>query len=189
VSARGYYISPKIVSTEITDDFDLVTLKFSPFYDDTCKIIVKYRTVDDMVQYINLSDWEMTWTSNTTFTSTETGWADAVVGNEVNVLKGAAGGLLAHITAISENAGTYTVTIDESYADYVSGDIGYAVFRNWIKWKTIEYGDSNAEQGYLAEHIGASGKFLQLKIELRGVSTRIEELLVDNVFRLPAKDK
>jgi len=67
--------------------------------------------------------------------------------------------------------------------------VGVAIFRNWIKWKTVEYGDSNANQYFLAEHIGAGGKFLQLKIELRGVSVRIEELLVDNIFRLPSSDK
>jgi hypothetical protein len=189
VEARGYYISPKIFSTEITDNYDLVTLKFSPFTSETDKIIIKYRTTDDMKQFVKLSDWDMTWTSATTFTSTETGWANAAVGNEVEVLQGAGGGLLAHITSIVNNAGTYTVTLDDSFDNYVSGDLGVAIFRNWIKWKTVEYGDSNANQYFLAEHIGAGGKFLQLKIELRGVSVRIEELLVDNVFRLPAKDK
>lgn len=186
--ARGFFITPKIVSNNVTDDYDLVTLKFSPFTSELDKIIIKYRTVDDMKQYINLSEWSITWTSTTTFTSTGTGWADAAVGNEVEILQGAAGGLLAHITAISENAGTYTITIDETYDNYVSGDIAKAIFRNWIKWKTIEYGDSNANQYYLSEHLGASGKFLQFKVELRGVQTRVEELLVDNIFRLPAQD-
>jgi len=189
VEARGYFITPKIVSTNITDNYDLVTLKFSRFTSETDKIIIKYRTVDDMKQYIKLSDWDITWTSTTTFTSTETGWATAVVGNEVEILKGAGAGLLAHITVISENAGTYTITLDDTFDNYVTGDLAQAIFRNWIKWKTIAYGDSNANQYYLAEHIGAGGKFLQLKVELRGIQTRIEELLVDNVFRLPASDK
>lgn len=191
--ARGYYITPKITSNNVTDNYDLVTLKFSPFTSELDKIIIKYRTIDDMKRYIRLgisgNPWVATWTSSTTFTTTETQFADAIVGNEIEFLKGAGSGILAHITAISENAGTYTVTIDESYDNYVSGDKSVFIFRNWIKWKTIEYGDSNANQYFLSEHIGVSGKFLQLKIELRGIQTRIEELLVDNVFRLPAKDK
>ncbi len=189
VEARGYFITPKITSNDVTDNYDLVTLKFSPFVSELNKIIIKYRTIDDMKQFITLSEWDMTWTSSTTFTSTETGWATAEVGDEVEVLQGAGAGILAHIVTISENAGTYTITLDDTYNNYTSGDVGRAIFRNWKKWKTISYDDSNANQYFLSEHIGADGKFLQLKIELRGVQTRIEELLVDNVFRLPAKDK
>lgn len=189
VQSRGYFITPKIFSEDITDNYNKLVLKFSPFISEMDKIIIKYRTVDDMVNMINLADWDMTWTSANTFTSTETGWANAVVGNEVEILTGAGGGLLAHITAISENAGTYTVTLDDTYDNYTSGDIGRAIFRNWKKWKTIEYGDSNANQYYIESHIGAKGKFLQLKIELRGVQVRIEELLVDNIYQLPAKDR
>ncbi len=187
VEARGYFVTPKIFSSNVTDTQNRVTLKFSKFTSELNKIIIKYRTYDDMRQYINTADWDMTWTSTTTFTSTETGWIDAVVGNEVEILEGAGGGLLAHITNISINAGTYTITLDDSYDNYTSGDIGKAIFRNWIKWKTIVYGDSNANQYFLSDQLGVDGKFVEFKIELRGVQTRIEELLVDNVSRLPAK--
>lgn len=189
VSARGYFITPKVFSTDVIDTLNLVTLKFSKFVSPTDKIIIKYRTYDDMKEFINLSDWAITWTSGTTFTATGTGWATAAVGNEVEVLNGAAGGLLAHITAISEAGGTYTVTIDETYSNYVSGDISKAIFRNWIKWKTITYGDSNAEKYFISEQLGANGKFIQLKVELRGVRTTIEELLIDNKYRLPKQSK
>lgn len=189
IGSRGYFVTPKMFSTDVTDQQNLVTLKFSPFISELNKIIIKYRTYDDMLTFIDLDKWDITWTSTTTFTTTETNWLGAVVGNEVEVLTGAAGGLLAHITAISDNAGTRTVTIDETYANYVSGDISRAVFRNFIKWKTIEDGDSYAEQFFISEQLGSEGKFFQLKIELRGIHTRIEELLVDNVFRLPAEDK
>lgn len=188
VEARGYFITPKILSNNVTDNYDLVTLKFSPFTSELDKIIIKYRTVDDMRQFVNMQEWDMTWTSTTTFTSTEIGWEDAEKGDEVEVLQGAGAGLLAHIIDISKNVGTYMITLDDIYNNYTSGDVGRAIFRNWKKWKTISYGDSNANQHFLSDHIGANGKFLQLKIELRGVRTRIEELLVDNVFRLPAKE-
>lgn len=187
IYTRGYFVTPKLFSTSVTDTSNLVTLKFSKFESEMDKIIIKYRTSDDRLEFIDIDDWDITWTSSTTFTTTETQWADAVVGNEVEVLQGAAGGLLAHITAISEAAGTYTVTIDETYDDYASGDISKAVFRNWIKWQTISYGDSNAEQEFISKQLGKDGKFLQLKVELRGIRTRIEELLVDNKTRLPAK--
>lgn len=193
LSSRGYMITPKIYSKDVTNNYDLLTLKFLPFTSDLDKIIIKTRTVDDMRNIIDLSgtNWSITWTSTTTFTVTAPfdEWALAVVGDEVEILTGAGGGLLAHITAISEAGGTYTVTLDESYPDYVTGDIGKAVFRNWKKFKTIVFGDSNANQKFLSAHLGLKGPFLQLKIELRGVNQKIVELEVDDVFRLPAKDK
>lgn len=193
LSSRGYFITPKIVSTNVTDQYDLLTLKFLPFTSDIDKIIIKTRTTDDMRDVIDTTgtNWSITWASSTTFTVTEPfdTWATAEVGDEVEILKGAGGGLLAHISDISEAGGTYTVTLDESYPDYASGDTGKAVFRNWKKFATISYGDSNAEQHFLAEHLGLSGEFLQLKVELRGVNVKIMELLVDNIYRLPATDK
>lgn len=188
VHSRGYFITPKIFSSDVTNQYNLVTIKFAPMLSDGDKIIISYRTVDDRKDFINPSNWNMTWTSTTTFTSTETGWADAVVGNQVEVLTGAGAGLLAFITDISESSGTYTITLDDSYDNYVSGDIGIANFRNFIKWKTIKYGDTYDGQGFLSENIGAEGKFLQLKVELRGINVQIEELLVDDVFRLPSRD-
>jgi len=194
VESRGYFVTPKIFSDNVTDNYDLLTVKFSPFTSELDKIIIKYRTVDDMREFINVdsniaTNWEIAWTSTTTFTTVQSEWSNAVVGNEVEILMGAGGGLLAHITAISEAGGTYTVTLDDTYDLYTSGDEAQAVFRNWTKFKTIVYGDSNAEQFFLSEHLGVAGKWIQLKIELRGIRTRIEEVLLDNVYRLPAADK
>lgn len=195
VGARGYFITPKVFSTDVTDTQNLVTLKFSPFVSELDKIIIKYRTYDDMREYVNLTGWGITWTSSTTFTSTQADWSEAKTAFdagekwEVEVLQGAAGGLLAHITAITEAGGTYTVTIDETFADYAAGDVSKAVFRNWLKWKTVAYGDSNAGKYFISEQLGTVGKFIQLKTELRGVRTRIEEILIDNKYRLPKQLK
>lgn len=187
VEARGYFITPKAYSTDVTDNQNLISLKFSPFTSELDKIIIKYRTTDDMRDFINLNDWDITWTSTNTFTTTQADWATAIVGNEVEIITGAGGGLLAHITAISVSTGTYTVTLDEVYSNFLAGDIGKAVFRNWIKWKTIASGSSDALQYFISEQLGSVGKFLQLKVELRGVQTRIEKLLIDNVVRQAAK--
>lgn len=190
VESRGYFITPKIFSNEVTDDYNRLTLKFSPFTSELDSIIIKYRTYDDMRYYVDLTstDWSITWTSTNTFTTTGTVWADAIRGNEVEILQGAGAGLLAHIESIVNNAGTYTVTLDDSYADYISGDIGKAVFRNWKKLVSIAYGDSNAEQFFYSNRIGADGKFIQIKVEVRGVQVFVEDLLINDVTRMPAKD-
>lgn len=192
-SSRGYFITPKILADDVTMNYDLLNLKFLPFTSELDKIIIKTRTNDDMRDLIDIStqgNWNITWTSSTSFTVSEPfdEWALAQVGDEVEILQGAGGGLLAHIVSITEAAGTYTVTLDDSYLEYASGDIGKAVFRNWKKFITIEYGDSNANQHYLAEHLGLDGEFLQLKVELRGIGVKIIDLQVDDVYRLPARD-
>lgn len=188
VESRGYFITPKIFSTNIEDTFNQVILKFSPLVSDIDKIIIKYRTVDDRRDTIDAitGRWRATWTSTTTFTTTEVEFASAVKGDEIEFLRGAASGMLAHITAISVNAGTYTVTLDESFADYVTGDASIVVFRNWKKWQTISYGDKHDEKGYLALQLGAKSKMIQFKVELRGVGILIEELMVDNLYKLPS---
>lgn len=188
VEARGYYITPKAFSTGVTDKYNTFVLKWKPMQNELDKIIIKYRTTDDSRDVIdtNSGNWQITWTSSTTFTTTTTDWADAVAGDEVEVLSGAGGGLLAHISTISENAGTYTVTIDETFTDYSSGDKAVAVFRNWIKWKTITTSSSENTYGYLAEQLGAEGKFIQFKIECRGLGVKIEELKCDDRIHLPA---
>jgi hypothetical protein len=187
VEARGYFITPRVFSNEITDNFNLLTLKYSRLNNELDKIIIKYRTVEDFLdkdKIINSPQWGITWTSTTTFTTTQTKWADAVVGDEIEVLKGAAGGLLAHITQIVNNSGTYTVTIDETFEQYITGDVSYAIFRNWTKFAVID----STGNGYLSQEIGANGKFIQVKVELRGLGVQIEEMKVDNKYLLPAKN-
>lgn len=186
VESRGYFITPKITSDQITSTFNLLTLKFLPLTSELDKIIIKYRTEDDMRTHIDRSTWAITWTSSTTFTTTQAEWANASTGDEVEILTGAGGGLLAHISTITENAGTYTVTLDDSHSDYLSGDIGTAVFRNWIKLDTIQYGDIYDGQHFYSREIGVTGTFLQLKIELRGIGVTIEEMIVDDKYYLPA---
>lgn len=186
LEARGYYVSPKIYSENVTDVFNLMTMKYKKLATELDKIIIKYRVIDDELNEIDLSNskWQITWTSVNTFTTTDSNWTRANIGDEVSVLNGAAGGLLAHITNISFSAGTYTVTIDENFDNYLSGDLSTAIFRNWIKFKTITMNDSD---GYFNNEIGVKGKFLQLKIEMRGVGISIENLSVDNTVFLPKK--
>ena len=187
LESRAYFVTPKIFSNQIQDTFNLITLKFSPFISDINKIIIKYRLVDDMRDVISPSStrWRATWTSSTTFTTSEIDFANAVVGDEIEFLRGAASGLCAHITSIpAPVAGVYTVTIDEAFNDYTASDVSVVVFRNWKKWQTITYRDKNDLQGFLSTELGKKAKMIQFKVELRGVGIRIEEFMVDNLYKL-----
>ena len=186
VEARGYFITPKIISNEVTDTFKHFTLKYFPLKSELDKIIVKYRTIEDGLETIDMSstaNWRGTWTSTNTFTTTQTEWANAVAGDEIEVLRGAGGGLLAHITSITSDSGTYTVTIDETYDQYLTGDICTVVFRNWKKFATI---DINTPDDFISLNLDTKGKFIQFKVELRGLGVKIEEMKIDNKFLLPA---
>jgi len=186
VESRGYFVTPKVFSTNVTDTYNQVSIKYTPL-NELDKIIVKFRVTDDNMNSIDLSDsnfWAITWTSTNTFTTVDTRFSGAVIGNEIEVLRGAAGGLLAHITDITFNAGTYTVTIDETFTDYISGDKSLAIFRNWTKLMTITSADSDE---YKMAQIAKTGTFIQLKIELRGIGVKIEAVQIDNVTQLPAK--
>ena len=187
VENRGYFITPKTFSTSITDTYNLITLKFSPFLSENDKIIIKYRTVDDRRDEIAVSgtSWKATWTSTTTFTTTEPEFENAEIGDEVEFLSGGGSGICSHITSITGTS-TYTVTIDETYDYYVAGAIATFVFRNWKKHATVSYGDTNADQGFISSQLGVTGKFIQLKIELRGVQTQIEGLSIDDKYHLPS---
>lgn len=190
ITNRGYFITPKIFSQTATDSFNNINLKFSPFKDESDEIIIKYRTFEDnnFSQSYADSAWTATWTSTTTFTTTEAGMAafNTNCAYEIEFVKGAASGYMMQIVSITESSGTYTVTLDESYPYYESGDTSNFIVRNWLKWKTISYGSSDAGLYYLNDQIGEEGKFLQLKVELRGVGVRIEELLIDNEENIPA---
>ncbi len=181
VENRGYFITPWIDANAITDRFHHVGLRFSKFKSDIDKIIVKYRLYDDRRDTIYVAattDWKATWTSSTTFTTTQADFANAIVGDEVEFLRGAASGLLAHITVISSNAGTYTVTIDEEFEQYTSNDVSTFVFRNWKKLEVI----SSDAKLYWDRSLGPTfqGTRIQFKVELRGIGTRIESFMLNN---------
>jgi hypothetical protein len=184
IDARGYFVTPKVFSNEVTDTFKLLTLKYAPL-SGTDKILIKYRVLDDGITTIDASgtNWRITWTSVNTFTTTYSEWANAQVGDEIEVLQHAGAGLLAHITSITSVGGTYTITIDENFDNYLTGDIGLAIFRNWIKLATI---DATNTDGFISRNIDAKGKFIQVKVELRGKKVKIEELKIDNKYLLPA---
>lgn len=190
LESRGYYISPKILAQNITDTYNNFSIKFKKLASELDKIIIKYRVTDDNFEKIDIgsseTNWRATWTSSTTFTSTQTDLANAREGDEIEFLSGAAGGLLTHITNITENSGTYTITIDETYENYTSGDLSRFIFRNWKKFATISYGSGEAEDGYFSKQLGATGKFIQFKIELRGIGVQIEELQINNKTHLPS---
>lgn len=158
---RGYFITTFFQSSEVQDKFLRLWSIFRRFLASDDKMVFKYRTqeVDPIVATI-------TWTSTTTFTTTTdvtaygptaTGF-NSTTGGEVEVTQGKGSGACVHITGISQNGGTYTVTIDNAIPN-VTGT-AKARFQKWIKMfpevtgQVLSYGNTP---------IGTSDTRIQIK--------------------------
>lgn len=192
---RGYFVTPRLPASVINDTFQNVTVRFNHLMTPEDKILIKYRTIDrdDDLKYLdtNLTATGI-WTDANTFTSTNARLADALAGDEVEIVRGSGAGYLAHISSISVNAGTYTVNLDEDVQNVTAADTMLYFVDNWQKIGTITtddcdvFTDSNAVRrtgigGVKTFPIDSSARWIQLKVELRGEDVAIEDILVNNV--------
>ncbi len=130
IQKYGYFVTTKIYSGSIDDSWGQISLRFKKLLAASDSIVIKYRTTD-----LAPSEVTITWTSTSGFTST--GDLSAYgVGDEVEVIQGKGSGKCAHITAISVNAGTYTVTLDDTFTGASSGT-AKARLQKWTKLASI----------------------------------------------------
>ena len=140
------------------------------------RIIVKYRTDEDpTLDFVAI----ITWTSTTTFTTTQSLFSNVADGDEIEVLVGRGAGACVQVSGTPSLAGsTYTVTVAEAIPN-VSGTARVRV-RNWTLLETI----SNQNLKNQLIRIGQTAQWIEFKVELRGDMTsgqkgpEIEELRV-----------
>jgi hypothetical protein len=87
----GYFVTPKLFSSDITDAWQKMTMRFKKFLDSSNKAVIKYRTTEQIPFEVTL-----TWASTTTFNTTTD--LRSYIGYEVEVLNGIGAGKVAHIT-------------------------------------------------------------------------------------------
>jgi len=189
---RGYFITSRFQSQQLQDDWQKIFIKHSSLETDLDKIVLKYRKdVNEPIVGLRFQQnnatlgGAITWTDNNTFTSTDTQFANVLVGDEVEIVQGAGSGYLAHVTSISVNTGTYTVNIDEDIKNISTNDTGRAVVSRWTKLTTLTSGTITNEDGYSEIAVGVKSKSIQFKIELRGEDVEIEEILVAHTLHKP----
>lgn len=154
---RGYFVTTWIDSSDMQDIWQQIGIKHRKYLDSDDKIVVKYRTTESDPTYANI-----TWTSTTTFTTTtdiSSYWTSGT-GGEVEITQGPGGGVCAHITSIVNNAGTYTVTIDEIATGVSNGNAAVARFQAWIKIAALT--QQNLEHEVNA--LGVSSERIQFKV-------------------------
>jgi len=129
---RGYMVSTWFESDEIADSWDSWWVSYRRFLDLYDNITVKYRNVEEAPV-----EGTITWVNTTSFTILNSAvdvsqyWTSGT-GGEVEILRGTGGGSCVHITNAVNNAGTWTVTIDEVVTGVTTGT-ATARFQKWIK--------------------------------------------------------
>ena len=121
----GYIITPFLESTKITDVWKSIIIKYRKMLDATDRILVKYRTTKDIPVVKNT----VTWTSDTQLTATT--FTGVEVGMEVEVLTGNGAGAISHVTSITDNTGSFTITLEDSILGVSSGDKSNIRFQKW----------------------------------------------------------
>lgn len=134
IRKNGYFVTQKIFSPNVSENWEKFYLRFKRFLSSNDRITIKWRTFD-----LAPTEATITWTALNQFTTTTdvSAYYDSTnsIGYEVEVLQGKGSGKCAQITAISENAGTYTVTVDEDFTGVSAAGTSKARFQKWIKGK------------------------------------------------------
>jgi len=154
---RGYLVTTWVDSENMQDVWQKIGIKHREYLNANDKIVAKYRTREYDPVYADI-----TWTSTTTFTTTTniSAYWTSGTGGEVEVTQGPGGGTVAHITSIVNNAGTYTVTIDEIATGVSNGNTAVARFQFWTKIAAVTLQSLESE----IHAIGANSERIQIKV-------------------------
>lgn len=181
---RGWGITVKIFSSQVTDQAQKLFIKFRPLKSGD-SIIVKYRNREiDGLPVVSFgstgSAKAATWSTDKTFTSQQDlseakTYFDGGGELECELVAGAGAGSIEKITALTLSGSTYTVTLANDVIGVEQNRKSEFIISNWKIERTIT--SSNADVNNFAEiPLGGQASWMQFKIELRGSEIAIEEL-------------
>jgi hypothetical protein len=152
VQKYGYIVTTKIFSSNLVDTWNAFKARFRKFLDSDDFIKVKYRTTEDIPVEVTV-----TWTATNTFTTSSSS-LDSRVGQEIEVLQGKGSGKCAHIVSVTNNAGTRTVVLDETFTGATSGTAIVRV-QSWTKL--------HKHTGQTVDHINVATKITSTWIQFK----------------------
>ena len=173
---RGNIVTSKFTSPEINNLWQDILLK----YEDGTFVAKQKVEANGLTEGVGAPTYSGEWTATDTFTCTDAAFSTAVtagtikVGDEIIVRKGAAAGLLAHITEID---GT-TITIDDGVA--TTGKFTFSVER-WAKINLDYKTDKLSAKASLKDQRLENAQF---KIDMRGT---LEEIQVNSIVNTTIK--
>lgn len=153
VQKGASFVTSEMYSANLTDNWQKIYTQMGKLLNSADKIVVKYRENKQ-----DPTEMTITWLNSTSFTTTDANIANYAVGDEVEVTQGTGGGMCGHIISITNNAGTYTVGVDESFP--VTTGTAKARVQKWTKAGTFSGTTDN-----LAEFsIGVPAPRIQIKV-------------------------
>jgi hypothetical protein len=184
---RGYFLTVRMNSQNIEDVVQKIFIKYRPLGTGD-SIILKYKDMDKLGIPVTTpqiaQNPQCTWTSTTTFTTTND-LSDALtqfnngVELECEVINGSGAGCMEQITGLTENAGTYTVTLQNEVIGVAVGYVSNVIINNYKYIGTV-----TSEVGWQEFPINSTSKYIMIKCELRGVNITVEELqVVSDTFK------
>ncbi len=134
IQKKGYFVTDwfEITENSIAGDWERWWASYRKFLNYTDKMTFKYRVSEETPVEASI-----TWVNTTSFTVLNSAvvvsnyWTSGT-GGEVEILQGTGSGSCAHITNAVNNAGTWTVTIDEEITGVTTGT-AKARFQKWVK--------------------------------------------------------
>lgn len=186
----GSIVYNKSKSREIQDLFSSIIVKHKPLIGGD-KIVIKYK-IKEMEGQESIGEADdaspdtryITWTNATTFTFTTSmmDGSNLEVGDEVEFQSGAGAGQTAHIVSATLVSTTWTIIVDEDVRGGESGNKSTVRFDRFKKLDTIT---SSNSLGIYTKQMSKIGKWIQIKLELRGVDVTIEEMIINNKTHAP----
>lgn len=141
VQKKGYMVTTFMEAQEMEENWGKIWSGFRRFLDPNDEIVIKSRNTE-----ISPIEANITWVNTDTFTTStdvttygpSMPGSDGITGGEVEITQGTGGASCAHIIGVANNAGTFTVTLDESVTGVTTGT-AIARFQKWIKVGVIPY--------------------------------------------------
>lgn len=182
MSNRGYFVTGKFQTDAVDEIWQSVAVKYRKLKPQS-SIIVKAKTKD--VEPIVVGDSNLynsgaysgpsiTWATATGF-STSADLSEAEVGDEVHIFDGCGAGQSIHILTIQRSDLGYIVETDEAIRGFIVGGKSCVSIDKYKKIGTITANDTF---GVKKMNVGANSGTLELKVELRGVDVRVNEVMV-----------
>lgn len=183
---RGYFITAKVPASGTEGSYERMIVPFRPLKTgDVVKIKVKDMELSGLPVSTDQGGIKCAWLGDSEFSfvgdlsDVKTAF-DAGKEIDCEIIGGAGAGAIAKVSAISyqSSTGTYAVSLDEAVLGAASGRYCTAVFDNWRLVKTVDSTSLDNVNGYAEVVLSTPSKWNIYKIELQGVETTVEPLLL-----------
>lgn len=179
LTRRARFITTQSFAPDLANDWT-INIKYSPMKSSDDRIVIKYRLNESGTLPFTGA---VTWTDSDTFTSTDTGFANVSVGDEVEVVMGEGGACTAHVTSISYANPTYTVNLSETITGISGTETSLVRVHNW-KF-LISFNDRTT--GYRSFTVPSrASAWIQVAVELRGQN---DSPVLEEIDIIPIKNQ